>query len=239
MAITSVTSHLLNLPRELRHRILLFTLKQPGNIELQHPMWASKGHYAQPVFQVSRLLRCEALQAFYEGNSFLWILDLLAVERSDPSRYISMSSDETQHDATPAQNSTSPPSLIPVLPWEYPFLRNHLRHLHLNIYLPSNLTGDFTASQAWLTAMPIQLKRLVEVLDHGRRLQDLTVLVTANTKRFNTRISLESEQLKALDVLGEMEVRGHVSIRTRHDFRAARVSVDSLGLEKKMKAREI
>ncbi|RMX81245.1 hypothetical protein D0868_16016 [Hortaea werneckii] len=218
MDIASVTSHLLNLPRELRHRILLFTLEQPGNIELQQPMWASKGHYAQPVFQVSRLLRCEALQAFYEGNSFLWILDLLAVERSDPS-------------------SILPPSLIPVLPWEYPFLRTHLRRLHVNIYLPSNLTGDFNASQAWLTAMPIQLKRLVEVLDHGRRLQELTVLVTANTKRFNTRISLESEQLKALEVLSEMEIRGNVSIRTRHDFRAARVSIDSLGLEKKMKAR--
>ncbi|KAI6814680.1 hypothetical protein KC340_g16111 [Hortaea werneckii] len=238
MDIASVTSHLLSLPRELRHRILLFTLEQPGNIELQQPMWASKGHYAQPVFQVSRLLRREALQAFYEGNSFLWILDLLAVERSDPSRYISMSSDETQPDATTSsQNSTSPPSLIPVFPWEYPFLRTHLRHLHLNIYLPSNLAGDTTASQAWLTAMPIQLKRLVEVLDHGQRLQDLTVLVTANTKRFNTRISLEGEQLKALEVLSEMEIRGNVSIRTRHDFRAARVSVDSLELEKKMKAR--
>ncbi|KAI6894946.1 hypothetical protein KC318_g11631 [Hortaea werneckii] len=235
MAIASVTSHLLNLPRELRHRILLFTLEQHGNIELQQPMWASKGHYAQPIFQVSRLLRREALQAFYEGNCFLWILDLLAVERSDPSRYISMTSDETQHDATTSQNSISP-SLIPVLPWEYPFLRTHLRHLHLNMYLPSNLTGNFNASQAWLTEMPIQLKRLVEVLDHGRRLQDLTVLVTANTKRFNTRISLEDEQLKALEVLSEMEIRGNVSIRTRHDFRAARVSIDSLGLEKKMKA---
>ncbi|KAI7549157.1 hypothetical protein KC331_g3967 [Hortaea werneckii] len=236
MANISVTSHLLNLPRELRHRILLFTLEQPGNIELQQPMWASKGHYTQPIFQVSRLLRCEALQAFYEGNSFLWILDLLAVERSDPSRYVSMTSDETKDDAATSQNSVSP-SLISVLPWEYPFLRTHLRHLHLNIYLPSNLTGDINASQAWLTAMPTQLKRLVEVLDHGRRLQDLTVLVTANTKRFNTRISLEGEQLKALEVLSEMEIRGNVSIRTRHDFRAARVSIDSLGLEKKMKAR--
>ncbi|KAI7190859.1 hypothetical protein D0869_10015 [Hortaea werneckii] len=236
MANISVTSHLLNLPRELRHRILLFTLEQLGNIELQQPMWASKGYYAQPVFQVSRLLRREALQAFYEGNCFLWILDLLAVERSDPSRYVSMTSDETKDDAKTSQNSMLP-ALIPVLPWEYPFLRTHLRHLHLNIYLPSNLSGDFNASQAWLTEMPIHLKRLVEVLDHGRRLQDLTVLVTANTKRFNTRISLEGEQLKALEVLSEMEIRGNVSIRTRHDFRAARVSIDSLGLEKKMKAR--
>ncbi|KAI7164740.1 hypothetical protein KC349_g471 [Hortaea werneckii] len=236
MANISVTSHLLNLPRELRHRILLFTLEQPGNIELQQPMWASKGHYAQPIFQVSRLLRCEALQAFYEGNCFLWILDLLAVERSDPSKYVSMTSDETKDDATTSQSNIAQ-SLLPVLPWEYPFLRTHLRHLHLNIYLPSNLTGDINASQAWLTEMPTQLKRLVEVLDHGRRLQDLTVLVTANTKRFNTRISLEGEQLKALEVLSEMEIRGNVSIRTRHDFRAARVSIDSLGLEKKMKAR--
>ena len=241
MNITTINSHLLNLPRELRHRILLYTLEQHGTVELQQPMWASKGHYTQPVFQVSRLLRREALQAFYESNSFLWILDL-SVERSDPSKYVSMTSIESKDDATASQGSSSSsstiPSLIPVFPWEYPFLRNHLRHLHLNIYLPSNLPDDLPTSQAWLTTMPIHLKRLVQALEQGRRLQDLTVLVTANTKRFNTRIALESAQLTTLEVLGEMEVRGKVVMRTRHDFRAAKVGIDSLGLEKKMKARE-
>ncbi|KAI7284706.1 hypothetical protein KC345_g2190 [Hortaea werneckii] len=236
MAIPSVGSHLINLPRELRHRILLFALKQHGNIELQQPMWASKGYYAQPAFQVCRLLRREALQAFYEGNCFLWIIDL-AVERSDPSKYVSMTS-ETEHDKEASQNSTMS-SLISVPPWEYPYLRKHLRRLHVNIYLPSNLIGDVSASQPWLTEMPTRLRQFVETLDRGRRLQDLTILVTANTKRFNTRISLEGEQLKALDVLSEMEIKGNVSVRTRHDFRAAKVSIDSLELEKKMKARQI
>ncbi|KAI7198538.1 hypothetical protein KC343_g1227 [Hortaea werneckii] len=236
MDMAVVDSYLLNLPRELRHRILLFTLEQHGNIEVQQPMWASKGYYAQPIFQVCRLLRREALQAFYEGNCFLWIIDL-AVERSDPSKYVSMIS-ETEQDQKAFQSSTMT-SLIPVLPWEYPYLRNHLRHLHVNIYLPSNLIGDVRASQSWLAEMPTRLKQFVEVLDQGERLQDLTVLVTANTRRFNTRISLEGEQLKALDVLSEMEIKGNVSIRTRHDFRAAKVSIDSLDLEKKMKARQI
>ena len=236
MAIASFGSHLLNLPRELRHRILLFALEQNGNIELQQPMWASKGYFAQPAFQVCQLLRREALQAFYEGNCFLWIIDL-AVERSDPAKYVSMIT-EMEHDEKAAQSSTIS-SPIPVLPWEYPHLRNRLRHLHVNIYLPSNLIGDVSASQSWLTEMPTRLRQFVEALDRGRRLQDLTVLITANTKRVNTRISLEGEQLKALDVLSEMEIKGNVSVRTRHDFRAAKVSIDSLELEKKMKARRI
>ncbi|KAI6866929.1 hypothetical protein KC338_g4609 [Hortaea werneckii] len=236
MAIASFGSHLLNLPRELRHRILLFALEQNGNIELQQPMWASKGYFAQPAFQVCQLLRREALQAFYEGNCFLWIIDL-AVERSDPAKYVSMIT-EMEHDEKASQSSTIS-SPIPVLPWEYPHLRNRLRHLHVNIYLPSNLIGDVSASQSWLTEMPTRLRQFVEALDRGRRLQDLTVLITANTKRFNTRISLEGEQLKALDVLSEMEIKGNVSVRTRHDFRAAKVSIDSLELEKKMKARRI
>ncbi|KAI6881311.1 hypothetical protein KC360_g8555 [Hortaea werneckii] len=235
MDIASTGPQLLNLPRELRHRILLFTLEQHGNVELQQPMWSSKGNYAQPIFQVCRLLRREALQAFYEGNCFLWIIDL-AVVRSDPSKYVPMIS-ETEHNEEAFQSSIKS-SLIAVLPWEYPFLRNHLRHLHVNIYLPSNLIGDVSASQSWLTEMPTRLKQFVEAIDRGRRLQDLTILITANTKRFNTRISLEGEQLKALDVLSEMEVKGNVSVRTRHDFRAAKVSIDSLELEKKMKARQ-
>lgn len=253
MDTASINSHLLNLPRELRHRILLYTLWQPGPIELQQPMWASKAHYAQPVFQVSRLLRREALQAFYETNCFLWILDLLAVERrSDPSGYRSMTTGDdddeetTKQDHTPPSSPSSPnsslPSRISVLPWEYPFLRTHLRHLHLNIYLPpSNPPDDFrgASSQAWQTSMPNQLQRMVSALDRGRRLQELTVLVTANAKGFNPRIALESEQVAALEVLGGMEVRGTVTVRTRYDFRAARVSVEALELEKKMKARQV
>ncbi|GAB1740335.1 hypothetical protein NU219Hw_g5443t1 [Hortaea werneckii] len=253
MDTATITSHLLTLPRELRHRILLYTLWQSGPIELQQPMWASKAHYAQPVFQVSRLLRREAAQAFYETNCFLWILDLFAAveRRSDPSGYVSMTISDDDEETTkqdhpspssPPSPNSSIPSRISVLPWEYPSLRTHLRHLHVNIYLPPrNPSDDFRApsSQAWQTSMPNQLQRMVSVLDRGRRLQELTVLVTANAKGFNPRLALESEQVAALEVLGGMEIRGTVTIRTRFDFRAARVSVEALELEKKMKARQV
>ena len=57
---------LLNLPFELRHRILLYALKQKGTIEIQYPVWAGLQVFDQPLFQTCRSLRSEAVKAFYE-----------------------------------------------------------------------------------------------------------------------------------------------------------------------------
>ncbi|KAK5124357.1 hypothetical protein LTR85_001574 [Meristemomyces frigidus] len=222
----------LDLPAELRQCIFALAVKQQGSIELQHPVWAGQDVFAQPLFQVSRLVRNEALQAFYETSHFLWIIDPSAAHRSDPADYQSM-----KHDGT-ASGCASPVEvsgvLTPARPWNYPHLRKHLRHLNLNVYLPSNLIADATAAQAWFVDLPQSLRRLVEALDRGRRLAELQVLFTA--KRINTRIGLAGEQLKAVNVLSEMEVRGTVKIQTRYDFKELRSSILNLGLERRMKA---
>lgn len=225
---------LLDLPFELRQRVLAFALQEDGTVELQHPLWASEQVYFQPLFQVCQLLRDEALQAFYENNHFLWIVDV-AVQRSDPARYASMMIGEGETFSQDCYSRGQTP-LIPTLPWEYPHLKKHLRRLHVNVYLPSNFVGDATASQDWLKGMPERLHGLVRAVDSGRRLSALTVLITANTKRFNTRISLEGEQLKVLNILGGMQIKGRVNVQTRYDFKAVRASIDGLELEKKMKA---
>ncbi|TKA27034.1 hypothetical protein B0A50_05225 [Salinomyces thailandicus] len=224
----------LDLPYELRQQILAYALEQQGTIELQTPVWASKTVFTQPLFEVSGEMRNEALQAFYENNHFLWIIDL-SIDRSDPARYASMAGGEDEVDHR-EQGSGRQKPLTPGLPWEYPHLKKHLRCLHVNIYLPSNLIGDTSAAQSWLTGMPERLPSLVNALDRGRRLWDLTVLITANTKRFNTRISLEGEQLKALEVLAGMEVKGNVKVRTRYDFKSVKASIDGLQLERRMRA---
>jgi len=233
ISMESSSSCLLDLPYELRQRILTLALKQKGTIELQHPVWAGKDVFAQPLFQVCRLLRDEALQAFYETNCFLWIIDSSVTHRSDPAVYASITGDARQpEDGSVPSSKTSP--LTPTLPWQYPHLKKHLRHLNLNIYLPSNLVADLAAAQAWFTEFPQQLERMIKALDCGCRLAELHTLLTA--KRFNTRIALAGEQLKALNVLTQMKVRGSVKVQTRYDFKEVKASIASLELERRMKA---
>lgn len=234
MACRSTTDpSLLDLPHELRQQILQLALIQKGSIELQHPVWAGQDTFAQPLFQVCQLLREEALQAFYEANCFLWTIDTTVQHRTDPSTYPSMSSQEWQITAIDGMGEHA--ALTSPLPWEYPHLKKHLRRLHVNIYLPSNLIGDTAAAQAWRSDLPNSLNRLVEALDYGRTLRELGILFTA--KRFNNGIALAGEQLKALEVLAKMEVRGTVKVQMRWDFKEVKGSIDILDLERTMKAK--
>lgn len=209
----------LDVPYELRQRILSFALKQKGTIELQHPVWGGQAIFAQPLFQVCRFLRDEALQAFYETNCFLWIVDSgqQRARRSDPADYPSMTQDPC-YDVVRVHQAMKAP-LTPALPWKYPHLKKHLRHLNLNIYV-NNYT-DFSQ----------QLTRLVETLDLGRKLLELHVLFTSGS----LRTYVWKDQLKEIEVLAKMEVRGIVKVQTRNIEEAHR-TIGSLGLERRMKA---
>lgn len=212
---TGPRSRLLRLPYELRQRILRHALKHRGTIELQKPIWSAEGFFTQPVFFVCRSLRDEALEAFYKTNTFLWIIEIDHETRSDPAQY----------PLHPVQEQ--PRSLTPFWPWYYPHLLKHLRHLQLNIYLPSDLN-----KRAWSVTLPELLSELVNALDHGSRLLDLNILFTA--KRYNARIPLSQEQMNVLDVLSGMKVRGRVQIKTRYDFREVRRTIEILQLENRM-----
>ncbi|TKA63917.1 hypothetical protein B0A55_08735 [Friedmanniomyces simplex] len=229
-----MTSRLLDLPYELRHIILSLALKDKGTVELQHPVWGGEDVYRPALFGVCHSLRRESLQAFYEVNHFLWIIDLSAQHRSDPADYPALRPGDEAEDHEPGSTKQGETTILPALPWEYPHLRKHLRHLNVNIYLPSNLIADVASAQVWFGQFPSALERLVTALDCGRRLDELQILFTA--KRFNTRIALAGEQLKAIEVLSGFKVRGRVRVQTRWDFKEARRSLENLDLERRMKA---
>ena len=100
-----------------------------------------------------------------------------------------------------------------------------LRHLQINIYLPSD---DQNAA-----LLQDRLSALVKSLDLGRRLATLHVLVTA--KRRAAQIPLLQEEVLALEILAQMEVRGKVDVQTRYYFRAVSASVNALQLASRMK----
>jgi hypothetical protein len=70
-----MAANLLGLPFELRERILSLCLRQRGTIEIQYPVWADKVVFTQPISQVGKSLRGEAIQTFYRVNVFVWVID--------------------------------------------------------------------------------------------------------------------------------------------------------------------
>jgi hypothetical protein len=212
------TSSLLSLPFELRQHIFGFALKEVGTIELTHPLWAVPQAFSQPLFLTSKEVRDEALEAFYKTNAFLWIIDD-EEWRSNPADYARAHS----HDRDSSM-------ITPALPWDYPHLLQHLRHLHVNICLPKEEN-----EKAWHNHLQSSLSSLVEALDGGRRLRSVAILFTS--RRINTLLHpLSSQHLHVLNTLSQMEVPGMVKMRTRYDFQQVKASIESLGLEKAMKS---
>ncbi|CAK4031714.1 Hypothetical predicted protein [Lecanosticta acicola] len=215
-------SPLLDLPYELRQSILQYTLRQQRTLQLQSPLCAGLHVFAQPLFHVCRPLRDEALDAFYQSNDFLWVIDTEHTLRSFPSSYPSPT--PVLHDGESVHPDLEAP-LTPILPWQYPRLMKNLRRLQINVYLPQ-------ARDAW--ALQERLTALVNALDKGRRLAAFHILVTA--KRRAAQIPLTMPERTALEVLAEMEVRGKVDVQTRYSFRAVTAGVQSLDLQRRMKA---
>ncbi|KAK4497654.1 hypothetical protein PRZ48_010307 [Zasmidium cellare] len=214
------TSPLLDLPTEVRLSILGHALRQPGTLELQHPVWTGLQDFCQPLFHVCRSLRQEALEAFYGTNDFLWIVDTENRLRSDPSTYPAPAAvvDKGKY-VQPSVDTL----LTPVLPWEYPHLFHHLRHLQINLYLPQD--SDASALHDRLTA-------LVKATDRGKRLAEFHVLITG--KRRGSQMPLSAGERDALEVLAQMEVRGCVEVQTRYYFRAVSAGVRALDLQRRM-----
>lgn len=214
------SSQLLDLPTELRHSILQHALQQRGTLELQHPVWAGLQDFCQPLFHVCRSLRQEALEAFYSANDFLWIIDTEHRLRSDPSTYPAPASVVDKGKYVP---SFIDAPLTPVLPWEYPHLLYHLRHLQINLYLPQESDAS---------ALHERLSALVKATDQGQRLAEFHVLITG--KRRGAQIPLTAGERDALEVLAQMEVRGSVKVETRYYFRAVTAGVKALDLQRRM-----
>ena len=223
---------LMTLPHETRQRILRYALNQLGTTELQKPLrpkreefkledtnefnrpfCAERDGYAQPLFQVCRSLRDEALEAFYKENAFMWIV---GGSWSDPSQYPLRSTTED-----------SPP-LTSALPWRYPQLLNHLRHVYLNIYLPPDRNA-----RRWRD-LHTNLSRVVQALDNGRKLHSFNVLLKSGLH--NTRDNpLRSHQRAALDTLAQMKVQGSVQVKLRYGLQELEAGIKSLELENRMK----
>ena len=173
--------------------------------------------FCQPLFLTSRQVRDEALEAFYKTNTFLWIIEH-EEGRSNPAHDVRTNSGRDEAMITPA------------FPWDYPHLPQHLRHLHVNIYLPKEEN-----ERAWRQHLQSSLSSMIEALDSGRRLQSMVILFTC--RRINTLLrSLSTEHLQVLNTLSQMEVPGTVRVRTRYDIRQIKMSIDSLGLEKAMRS---
>jgi hypothetical protein len=211
------SSCLLSLPYELRQQILRFCLLESGTIELQRPLWVGHETFTQPLFRTSKQLREEALEAFYKANTFVWVVDVgKKPDRTDPATY------------PLAHAGGSSRTAMSALPWYYPKLLQHLRHLRLNVYLPPSDSED-----AWFYPLKEALARLVIATDQGRRLNTLQVLFISRFYRVNT---LSTTQLDVLGTLAEMKVPGRVELVTRYDLEGVKASIDSLQLEKKMRA---
>ena len=217
----SASSALLALPYELRQRILRFALKQRGSVELQRPLWAGHEEFVQPLFMTNKQIRIEALEAFYKVNAFTWGINTCDQIRSNPAQY--PLSDNRFGDA----------SILPAIPWHYPYIHQHLRHIYLSIYLPS--LGMEAAQCAGYTAI---LSEMVAALDKGKRLRNMSISFV--TVRSYTWASLSmSSMLGMLKILTEMEIPGRISINTRNLIGDAKEGVLALDLESNMAAKRV
>ncbi|KAK5696275.1 hypothetical protein LTR17_024353 [Elasticomyces elasticus] len=223
-------SHLMALPCEIRFSILCLALKDKGGIELQYPTWADNSVFWSPLFSVCRDLRVEALQAFYETNRFLWLIDLTVQHRSDPTKYTALQAIDTSCD-TDRELDTA---LLSPLPWEYSHLRRHLRHLQIHIYTPHNTRGDTELVQEQWRQLPKALDDLVTSLDRGSHLQELQIVIVARGS--GPRLVLTHEQIDAFDRLAGFEVRGRVKVRTRGGPDELSKAIADSELERRMKA---
>lgn len=240
-----MTATLEGLPTELLEIILLPLLQQTGTVELQAPIWADKTVFVPPIYQVCKRLRQEAIRIFYHSNVFVWVIDpdeiragsILPVSRPsfivtlipklmiaqnirrDPTQYPLLDADGSK-DIGPRGDLMSP------LPWYYEHLMQDLRHLRLNLFLPS--TSDMTT---WTATFPHMFQRFANALDRGSRITELKILIGT----WHKPLLLREEHAAAFDVLASMQVRGTVQVRTQGIFDETKKAVRALQLDKRMK----
>lgn len=221
---TTDVCHIAKLPYELRDRIFQYALQQKGTIGLQTPTWDNGSAFTQPLFAVCRTLRDEALEAFYKSNAFLWSVHRPrkpgARPTSDPSSYPLQLEAGTEHHR-----------LTCSLPWHYPRLMQDLRHLFINVSLPSHQDPV-----AWSTTFPQELQALVTALDRGVRLKSLHITVL--TAQWKSGGPLPEPYREVLGILAQLRVSGIVKVQVvpRGTEGRCAASVYSLLLGEKIKA---
>lgn len=212
--------HIARLPYELRQRIFGYALKQKGTVGLRTPVWDDGSAFKQPLFGVCHSFRDEALEAFYTTNTFLWHIHrpqhVGARPDADPSKY-PLEVEDLKHIMTPS------------LPWHYPRLMKDLRRLALNVFLPSN-----TDYEAWSTTFPQELQSLVASMGKSAGLRELQITIITGYWRSDEALPLA--YLNTMGFLGRLRVFGAVKVRFQPSRRASSESINSLGLEKKIKA---
>lgn len=214
----SSRSVFLSLPYELRQRILREALHRDGTCHMQTPVWGQRRDCLDPLFEVCRSLRDEALEAFYKTNMFVWYVNIWIGESecmySDPTVYPLREEDGVD------------PPLTPALPWNYPHFFQHLRKLNLRVKLPARYED-----QQAQDALSYALTAVVKALDFGRRLQQQDVYFVARIFWGNPHLDMEAHQV-ALQPLTRMEVPGRIRVAAFPNSAA----FNALGLQQLMKA---
>jgi hypothetical protein len=113
-----------------------------------------------------------------------------------------------------------------MLPWRCLYVITTLRHLRLNLYLP-----DSYSIRLWDDVLARRLSRLIEAIDNGQRLKDLSVLIVT----WHQFCDLSTRQAEVLGIFEQMQMRGHVQVRTRSIDGKLRVTLNDLSLTNKMR----
>lgn len=103
----------------------------------------------------------------------------------------------------------------------------NLRHIRLNLKLPPQHNVAL-----WTDKLSKQLASFVAAVDCGRKLKSLKILVGT----WHRLRELEQPQLDALGILGRMQVRGTLQVRTMSLDHHGKAAVQGLDLERRMKA---
>ena len=113
-----------------------------------------------------------------------------------------------------------------MMPWQCPDVITTLRHLRLNLYLP-----DPYSVRLWEDVLAQQLANLIRAFDNGRRLRDLRVLIVT----WHQFRDLSTRQAEVLSIFEQMQMRGHVQVRTRSIDGKLRATLHDLSLTNRMR----
>jgi hypothetical protein len=117
-----------------------------------------------------------------------------------------------------------------MLPWRCLDVITTLRHLRLNLYLP-----DPYSTRLWEDVLAQRLSSLVKAIDNGQRLKDLRVLIVT----WHQFRDLSTRQAEVLGIFEQMQMRGHVQVRTRSIDGKLRATLHDLGLTNRMRDRRM
>jgi hypothetical protein len=115
---------------------------------------------------------------------------------------------------------------VSMLPWRCLDVITTLRHLRLNLYLP-----DPYVTRLWEDVLAQRLSSLVKAIDNGQRLKDLRVLIVT----WHQFRDLSTRQAEVLGIFEQIQMRGHVQVRTRCIDGKLRATLHDLGLTNRMR----